>query len=214
MGSRINIGPEDGPYVAINESSGNLQLEDNSGNVVAEWDEANAQWDFANNTLSNVDALNSNSVNTDELTTEKSATVAYNSSTQTVEDDTFTKLQYGSVEFDQLDAWDTDNYKFVAPSAGTYEFRSAVRFDDDVQGRIFIDAHLNDSRLERFRFIKSIIDGDGEDLEFKQQSVLHGTDGIVKLEEGDELDWRLRHETGSSVDIRADSASHIMVRRV
>ena len=67
MASRINIGPEDGPYVAINESSGNLQLEDNSGNVVAEWDETNAQWDFANNTLSNVDALNSNSVSTEEL---------------------------------------------------------------------------------------------------------------------------------------------------
>ena len=66
MPSRINIGPEDGPYVAINESSGNLQLEDNSGNVVAEWDEGNAQWDFANNTLNNVDALNSNSVNTEQ----------------------------------------------------------------------------------------------------------------------------------------------------
>ena len=66
MASRINIGPEDGPYVAINESSGNLQLEDNSGNVVAEWDETNARWDFANNTLANVDALNSNSVNTGE----------------------------------------------------------------------------------------------------------------------------------------------------
>ena len=65
MASRINIGPEDGPYVAINESSGNLQLEDNSGNVVAEWDETNGQWDFANNTLNNVDALNSDSVNTD-----------------------------------------------------------------------------------------------------------------------------------------------------
>ena len=68
MASRINIGPENGPYVAINESSGNLQLEDNSGNVVAEWDETNAQWDFANNTLNNVDALNSNSVNTEQLT--------------------------------------------------------------------------------------------------------------------------------------------------
>ena len=67
MPSRINIGPEDGPYVAINESSGNLQLEDNSGNVVAEWDETNAQWDFANNTLNNVDALNSNSVNTEQI---------------------------------------------------------------------------------------------------------------------------------------------------
>ena len=73
MPSRINIGPENGPYVGINEENGNLQLEDNSGNVVAEWDETNAQWDFANNTLNNVDALNSNSVSTnasdtDELT--------------------------------------------------------------------------------------------------------------------------------------------------
>ena len=67
MASRINIGPENGPYVAINEENGNLQLEDNSGNVVAEWDETNAQWDFANNTLANVDALNSNSVNTADL---------------------------------------------------------------------------------------------------------------------------------------------------
>ena len=66
MASRINIGPEDGPYVAINEENGNLQLEDNGGNVVAEWDETNTQWDFANNTLNNVDALNSNSVSTEE----------------------------------------------------------------------------------------------------------------------------------------------------
>ena len=66
MPSRINIGPENGPYVAINEENGNLQLEDNSGNVVAEWDETNAQWDFANNTLNNVDALNSNSVSVEE----------------------------------------------------------------------------------------------------------------------------------------------------
>ena len=67
MPSRINIGPENGPYVGINEENGNLQLEGNSGNVVAEWDETNAQWDFANNTLNNVDALNSNSVNTEDL---------------------------------------------------------------------------------------------------------------------------------------------------
>ena len=69
MPSRINIGPENGPYVAINEENGNLQLEDNSGNVVAEWDETNAQWDYANNTLNNVDALNSNSVNTEDSVT-------------------------------------------------------------------------------------------------------------------------------------------------
>ena len=65
MPSRINIGPENGPYVAINESSGNLQLEDNSGNVVAEWDETNAQWDFVENDISGVGAFDSESVNTE-----------------------------------------------------------------------------------------------------------------------------------------------------
>ena len=75
MVSKINIGPENGPYVAINEENGNLQLEDNSGNVVAEWDETNAQWDFANNTLANVDALNSDSVNTEQIPTVSGAKI-------------------------------------------------------------------------------------------------------------------------------------------
>ena len=50
---------------SIDEDSGNLAIRDTNGNVVAKWDEGNTQWDFANNTLNNVDALNSNSVNTD-----------------------------------------------------------------------------------------------------------------------------------------------------
>ena len=78
MPSRINIGPENGPYVGINEENGNLQLEDNSGNVVAEWDETNAQWDFANNTLNNVDALNSDSVNTGSATIDETLTAELN----------------------------------------------------------------------------------------------------------------------------------------
>ena len=65
MPSRINIGPENGPYVAINESSGNLQLEDNSGNVVAEWDDGQSQWDFVENDISGVGAFASESVNTE-----------------------------------------------------------------------------------------------------------------------------------------------------
>ena len=66
MPSRINIGPENGPYVAINEENGNLQLEDNSGNVVAEWDETNAQWDFVENDISGVGGFDSESVNTEQ----------------------------------------------------------------------------------------------------------------------------------------------------
>ena len=54
---------------SIDEDSGNLAIRDTNGNVVAKWDETNAQWDFANNTLNNVDALDSNSVNTEEQST-------------------------------------------------------------------------------------------------------------------------------------------------
>ena len=65
MPSRINIGPENGPYVAINEENGNLQLEDNSGNVVAEWDDGQSQWDFVENDISGVGAFDSESVTTE-----------------------------------------------------------------------------------------------------------------------------------------------------
>jgi len=67
MPSRINMGPDGGPYIAINENSGNIELEDNTGTTVAIWDDANSQWDFQNNPISNVDSLTSNSVNTDGL---------------------------------------------------------------------------------------------------------------------------------------------------
>lgn len=67
MPSRINMGPDGGPYIAINENNGNIELEDNTGTTVAIWDDANSQWDFQNNPISNVDSLTSNSVNTDNL---------------------------------------------------------------------------------------------------------------------------------------------------
>ena len=64
MPSRINMGPDGGPYIAINENSGNIELEDNTGTTVAIWDDATSQWDFQNNPISNVDSLTSKSVNT------------------------------------------------------------------------------------------------------------------------------------------------------
>jgi len=69
MPSRINMGPDGGPYIAINENNGNIELEDNTGTTVAIWDDANSQWDFQNNPISNVDSLTSNSVNTDDSVT-------------------------------------------------------------------------------------------------------------------------------------------------
>jgi len=60
------MGPDGGPYIAINENSGNIELEDNTGTTVAIWDDTNSQWDFQNNPISNVDSLTSNSVNTND----------------------------------------------------------------------------------------------------------------------------------------------------
>jgi hypothetical protein len=57
MASEIFLGPDGGPYVSVNENSGDIELKDNSGNVVAFWDESNTQWDFQSNDLTNVGAV-------------------------------------------------------------------------------------------------------------------------------------------------------------
>ena len=64
MPSRINIGPENGPYIAINENNGDIELQDNTGAVVAKWDDGQSQWDFVENDISGVGAFDSESVNT------------------------------------------------------------------------------------------------------------------------------------------------------
>ena len=57
MPSRIDIGPEGGPFVAINENSNDLELQDINGNVIAVWDETEGQWDFKTNDLANVGGI-------------------------------------------------------------------------------------------------------------------------------------------------------------
>ena len=67
MVSRIDIGPDGGPYVAINENSNNLELQDINGNVIAKWDETAGQWDLNNNSLTGINAIDAGSANVDEL---------------------------------------------------------------------------------------------------------------------------------------------------
>ena len=74
MPSRIDIGPEGGPFVAINENSNDLELQDINGNVIAVWDETEGQWDLNNNSLTNINAIDASSatlelLNADELST-------------------------------------------------------------------------------------------------------------------------------------------------
>ena len=164
MPSRINIGPEDGPYVAINESSGNLQLEDNGGNVVAEWDETNAQWDFANNTLNNVDALDSNSVNTESLviggtifeeddnspidvTAEASVTYQMADPSQTVI--VVTDGEGGGVGYDRLRLnGDTENnYGFIDNADNSTTGETAWQIERHYQSAYYWISGLDGSRI-------------------------------------------------------------------
>jgi hypothetical protein len=69
MVSRIDIGPDGGPYVAINENNNDLELQDINGNVIAVWDETAGQWDLNNNSLTNIDAIDASSVTADRLAT-------------------------------------------------------------------------------------------------------------------------------------------------
>jgi len=68
MPSRIDIGPEGGPFVAINENSNDLELQDINGNVIAVWDETEGQWDLNNNSLTNINAIDASSATLDSST--------------------------------------------------------------------------------------------------------------------------------------------------
>ena len=69
MVSRIDIGPDGGPYVAINENSNNLELQDINGNVIAKWDETAGQWDLNNNSLTGINTIDASSANVGDLDT-------------------------------------------------------------------------------------------------------------------------------------------------
>ena len=70
MVSRIDIGPDGGPYVAINENSNDLELQDINGNVIAKWDETEGQWDLNNNSLTGINAIDAGSANVGSLSTD------------------------------------------------------------------------------------------------------------------------------------------------
>ena len=71
MPSRIDIGPEGGPFVAINENSNDLELQDINGNVIAKWDETAGQWDLNNNSLTGINAIDASLINTEVADSER-----------------------------------------------------------------------------------------------------------------------------------------------
>ena len=71
MVSLIDIGPDGGPYVAINENSNDLELQDINGNVIAKWDETAGQWDLNNNSLTGINSIDASSANVGSVDTEQ-----------------------------------------------------------------------------------------------------------------------------------------------
>ena len=208
MPSRINIGPENGPYVAINESSGNLQLEDNSGNVVAEWDETNTQWDFANNTLNNVDALNSNSVSAEQLDIGESITVIFADETgQSIPNETVTQVEFDSTHKDDLDYANLNEDQIDIGRSGNYLINAAFTFDQlDTASRIFSAVRVNDL------FGPGIIDYSSSHAGLRSTA---SVSGIRQLESGDELSLVVNHESGESETVRDElRATRLSIAKV
>jgi len=67
MASELFLGPDGGPYVSVNENSGDIELKDNSGNVVMKWDESNTQWDVQSNDIQNVGSLGVEETHTETI---------------------------------------------------------------------------------------------------------------------------------------------------
>jgi hypothetical protein len=148
MPSRINMGPDGGPYIAINENSGDIELEDNSGNVVAKWDETNTQWDFSSNDIQNVGSLDVDLSSVTEVAGRASLTTD-----QTVPSSTVTEVDLDSVNIEDTDIVTVDlpNNQISIAESGKYVVYGLLRFDgsndwatgDRIQLRVNVNGAKN-----------------------------------------------------------------------
>jgi len=77
MPSRIDIGPQAGPFVSINENNSDLELLSASGSIIAKWDSTTTQWDANATDITNVKSLNTTDISaTDSLTLPSYPTLA------------------------------------------------------------------------------------------------------------------------------------------
>ena len=161
---------------SIDENNGNLAIRDTNGNVVAEWDETNTQWDFANNTLNNVGALNSNSVNTEELSNDTGLSVSrvpLSLQTPTIEDWGRQTLDYyagntGNLVFDSTETLQND-VSLRNNADGGNTLLSPFRINRGYRYRLYcrVDSHESQDvqlvdfcyGLEKDTFVKSAGDG-------------------------------------------------------
>ena len=182
MVSRIDIGPDGGPYVAINENSNNLELQDINGNVIAKWDETAGQWDLNNNSLTGINAINASSVSTEDadITVGSVGTLTdedgnrdqrFNRiTTQTIENDNPLIFDNLSLERFGKTYWVEISWEIVEDVGFENMF---LRFNED-------DRNVYDYQTRNLTFIE---DGDSFPLARGQQGDQH--DIVLQITRGD-----------------------------
>ena len=202
MPSRIDIGPEGGPFVAINENSNNLELQDINGNVIAKWDETAGQWDLNNNSLTGINTINASSVDTEQtdIFQVKGSLGVAGGSSQSIDDSSITKVEWSSVEREDGDVVsvdDTDDNITVLKD-GLYAVNTRVAWNSDADWstgdsvRTFV--YVNGSREIFNRANKA-----GTDAEERRAF------GMLDLSANDVVDVRVEQRSGSSISLRQDA---------
>jgi hypothetical protein len=161
MASKISIGPDGGPYIAINENSGDIELEDNSGNVVAKWDETNTQWDFISNDIQNVGSLGVDEADINNETFIRAVRASTNSG---ISAGNWVNITDNETS-DNLGEF--NNLQFSPDETGVYRIEATARFENlnDGDRLILRVRNITDSETDEPRFHEETGGADDETVQ-------------------------------------------------
>ena len=212
MVSRIDLGPDGGPYVEIDEDAGGLVIRvpndtvDFDSNDLLNAVLQNATMDGgsldgvslssaldANNQdlnsvgTASVTALEAESVSTEQADiTDQESLYAYLSTDQSIGAGNLEQIEFDATRFDNKDEWNTTDNEFTANRAGTFLVSLNVRFLGPSSGdALEIRALLNGSASSGLRHDKTAATGDSQTLNWTT---------LLRLSAGDILTFEARNE--------------------
>jgi methionine-rich copper-binding protein CopC len=134
----VELGPDGGPFVSINENNGDIELKDNSGNVVAFWDESNTQWDFQSNDLTNLASVEAGSLDTDKSRIKEMSGVLEKTSDQSTTSSSFTTVTWDNQNLDSIYNYDSGNSQIEVLEPGDYTIDIHFKIGDTAVGDVVI----------------------------------------------------------------------------
>ena len=183
----------------------------NANTVLLQYDPDTDTWEYAGDVdmnggnVSGVGTLTAESVNTEELTTENSSTVAFMSQRQTISDLDTTQVEFDATTVNQI-GFDTSNNKFVASAPGTFSVSVTVSVLDGPDTEFRLNLEKNGDTVERQEIFRDI--GDRELITIPTRE--------VELDAGDELVVSVRLlGSSSNYDLfENDKRTRMRIRRV